>query len=325
MGMQGRLRLEFASRDGVTEIVDRFQQAPLQAQKVLHPHPALPGMAWVYVVSIAGGIVQGDRLETEIVARDGAQVHLTTPAATKIYRSPAHPASHCLRIWAGAGTYVEYLPRAVIPFRGARFMEEVTLVAHPTATLLFGGILSPGRVARGESHAYDLYSSRVTAQGEDRIPVFLDFTHLTPTTMPPKRPGLLGRFDVLGTIHLLTGKVPARGFSDRLHSLLQEQEGILAGASELPSGRGVTVRALGKRVETVSAALHAVLAVTRETILLDAADPREPRRPTLERGGAEFTPHPLHGTAHAASRPASGNDPSWGCLGSALSSVFPSS
>ncbi len=274
--MQGRLRLEFALRDGVTEIVDRFQQAPLQVQKVLHPHPAFPGMAWVYVVSIAGGILQGDCLQTEIVARDGAQVHLTTPAATKIYRSPAHPASHCLRIWAGAGSHVEYLPEAVIPFRGARFMEEVTLVAHPTATLLFGGILSAGRVAMGESHVYELYSSRVTAQGEDGIPAFLDVIHLTPARMAPTRPGLLGSFDVLGTLQLLTGKVRAREFSDRLHSLLQEHAGILAGASELPSGRGVTVRALGNRVEEVSAAFHAVLAVTRETLLLDAADPGRP-------------------------------------------------
>ncbi len=181
--MEGRLRLEFAFRDGLTQLVDRFQQAPLQVQRVLYPNADLPGMAWVYVVSIAGGIVQGDRLQTEIVARDGAQVHLTTPAATKIYRSPASPASHLLRIWARAGTYVKYLPGPVIPFRSARFLEEVTLVAHPTATLVFGGILSPGRVAMGESHAYDLYSSRITAEGEDGVLEFLDIMHLTPATV----------------------------------------------------------------------------------------------------------------------------------------------
>ncbi len=265
--MEGRLKLEFASRDGVTEIVDRFQQAPLQVQKVLHPDSALPGMAWVYVVSVAGGIVQGDRLQTEIVARDGAQVHLTTPAATKIYRSPVSPASHLLRIQAGSGTYVEYLPGPVIPFRGARFVEEVTLVAHPMATLVFGGILAPGRVAMGESHAYDLYSSRVTAEGEDGVLQFLDFMHLTPATIAPKRPGLLGRFDVVGVLHLLTGKVPAREFSDHLHSLLQEQGEILAGSSELPFGRGVTVRILGGRVEPVAAALQAAIAAARATIL----------------------------------------------------------
>ena len=265
--MEGRLKLEFASRDGVTEIVDRFQQAPLQVQRVLHPDSALPGMAWVYVVSIAGGIVQGDRLQTEIVARDGAQVHLTTPAATKIYRSPARPASRLLKIWAGAGTYVEYLPGPVIPFRGARFVEEVTLVAHPMATLVFGGVLSPGRVAMGESHAYDLYSSRITAEGEDGVLEFLDFMHLTPAAISPKRPGLLGRFDVLGTLHLLTRKVPARAFSDRLHGLLQEQGEILAGSSELPSGRGVSVRILGSKVEPVAAALQVAFAAARTTIL----------------------------------------------------------
>jgi urease accessory protein len=265
--MEGCLKLEFASRDGVTGIVSRYQQAPLQVQKVLHPHMAHPGMARVYVVSVTGGIVQGDRLHTEIVARDGAQVHLTTPAATKIYRSPASPASHRVRIWAGAGTYVEYLPGPFIPFRGARFLEDVTLVVHPLATLVYGGILSPGRVAMGESHAYDLYSSRVAAEGEDGVLAFLDVMHLTPATISPKRPGLLGKFDVVGTVHLLTGRVPASELSKRLHSLLQEREDILAGASELPSGCGVTVRVLGPRVESVAAAIQTVVTVARATIL----------------------------------------------------------
>ena len=265
--MEGELRLEFACRDGVTQIVDRYQQVPLHVQKVLHPHPALPGMAWVYVLTVTGGIVQGDRLRTEIVARDGAQVHLTTPGSTKIYRSPAAPSTHRLRIHAGAGTHVEYLPGPVIPFRDARFLEEVTLIAHPTATLLYGGILTPGRVAMGESHAYTLYSSQVTATGEDGVVEFLDVTHLAPAAISPKRPGLLGNFDVLGTLHVLTGKVPARELSDRLHGLLQEQGEILGGASELPSGRGVTVRILGPRVEPAAAALQAVLATSRATLL----------------------------------------------------------
>ncbi len=267
--MEGCLRLEFASRDGVTEIVDRFQQAPLQVQKVLHPDKDLPGMAWVYVVSVAGGIVQGDRLRTEIVARDGAQIHLTTPAATKIYRSPACPASHLVRISARAETYVEYLPGPVIPFRGARFLEEVTLVAHPTATLVFGSILSPGRVAMGESHAHELYSSRVAAEGEDGVLEFLDFTHLTPAAISPKRPGLLGRFDVLGTLHLLTRKVLARQLGDRLHGLLQEHGDVLAGTSELPSGGGVTVRILGRQVGPVADAMQEVLRAARTAILGD--------------------------------------------------------
>jgi urease accessory protein len=274
--MEGVLRLEFAARDGVTEIVDRYQQAPLQVLKVLHPLAALPGMAWVYVLTVTGGIVQGDRFQTEIIARDGAQVHLTTPGATKIYRSPAALSSHHLRIHAGPGTYVEYLPGPVIPFRSSRFQEEVTLTVHPTATLAYGSILSPGRVAMGESHAYDLFSSRVTALRDDGALEFLDVTHLTPATISPKRPGLLGKFDVLGTLHLLTAAIPARDLSDRLHALLQEQREILGGASELPSGRGVTVRILGPRAEPVAAALQAALTTARAT-LLETASPPGPR------------------------------------------------
>ena len=265
--MEGVLRLEFASRDGVTEIADGYKQAPLQVQKVLHPHLALPGMAWVYIVTVTGGIVQGDRFQTEIVAGDGAQVHLTTAAATKIYRSPAAQSTHRLHIQAAAGSYVEYLPGPVIPFRGSRFLEEVTLVAHPRATLVYGSILSPGRVAMGEAHAYDLYASRVTAQRPDGRLEFLDVTHLAPATMSPTHPGLLGRFDALGTLHVWTSSIPSRDLSDRLHRVLQDSGDLLGGASELPSGRGVTVRMVGARVEIVAAALAAVVATARAAIL----------------------------------------------------------
>jgi len=276
--MEGVLRLEFASRDGVTEIADRYQQAPLQVQKVLHPHAALPGMAWVYVLTVTGGIVQGDRLETEIVARDEAQVHVTTPAATKIYRSPAAPASHRLHIRAAAGSYVEYLPGPVIPFRGARFVEEVTLVAHPRATVVYGGIVSPGRVAMGEVHAYDLFASRVTARRTDGVLEFLDVTHLAPATMSPTRPGLLGRFDVLGTLHVWTSSIPPRDLSDRLHRVLQDSRDLLGGVGELPSGRGITVRIVGPRVELVAAALGAVVAAAR-TVILGGTDVGEQGAP----------------------------------------------
>ncbi len=265
--MEGVLRLEFASRNGVTEIADGYKQAPLQVQKVLHPHPALPGMAWVYIVTVTGGIVQGDRFQTEIVAGDGAQVHLTTAAATKIYRSPAAQSTHRLHIRAAAGSYVEYLPGPVIPFRGSRFLEEVTLVAHPRATLVYGSILSPGRVAMGEAHAYELYESRVGAEGEDGALEFLDVTHLEPAAISPKRPGLLGRFDALGTLHVRTSSIPPRDLSDRLHRVLQDSGDLLGGASELPSGRGVTVRMVGARVEIVAAALAAVVDTARAAIL----------------------------------------------------------
>ena len=65
MSMQGHLKLEFASRDGVTEIVDRLQTAPLHVQKGPPPRLDLSGMAWVYVVSTSGGDRPGDRLQPE--------------------------------------------------------------------------------------------------------------------------------------------------------------------------------------------------------------------------------------------------------------------
>src|SRR5207245_9435713 len=90
---------------------------------------------------------------------------------------------------------------------------------------------------------------------------------LAHATVTPRRRGRLCRFDVLRTLHLVTGKVPTREFSDCLQALLQGQGEILAGSSELPSGRGVTVRILGRHVAPVAAALQVAVAAARATIL----------------------------------------------------------
>ena len=267
MSAQGCLRLEFARRKDVTELVSRYQQAPLQVQKAIHPRGDFPGMAWVYMLSIAGGIVQGDRLTTEIIAGDGAQVHLTTPAATPVYRSPAAPASHELTLRAGADSYVDYLPGPLIPFQGARFHEEVRLVRDPTATLVFGSVLVAGRIAMGESHAYDQYTSRVTALGAHGQLEWREVTHLAPAVASPRRPGLLREQQVLGALSVTTMRARPDALSRALHDVLQKQAAVAGGVSELPGGRGVSVRLLGLRAEPVVTALHAMVSWVREALL----------------------------------------------------------
>lgn len=57
----------------------------------------------------------------------------------------------------GAGAVLEYLPEPVVPFRGSRLFQGTCVTAEPDSTVIVGETLLPGRGARGEAHAYDVY------------------------------------------------------------------------------------------------------------------------------------------------------------------------
>jgi len=271
-GKVGLLRMKLEASQGKTRIRNLFFQVPLQAQRALYLDEALPGMAFVSLLNPTGGILQGDRLRIDIRAKARTLVHLTTQAATKLYRMEENYATQILNIRADEGAYVEYLPDPVIPFQGSRFYQEVTLQVHEEATLLFWEILLPGRVAMGESFAYEIYASTVTALNQERRPLLLDTLLLEPRVRSLKRKGILGEQEVLGSLYILTRKLKAQELAGRLHEVLQEEEN-LGGASELPTEAGVAVRVLGPDSRSVSLALERAWKAARLALLGAPAPP----------------------------------------------------
>ncbi len=275
-GKVGLLQVELEALNGKTRIKNLFFRVPLQVQKALYLDPALPGMAFLTLLNPTGGILQGDRLRINILAKAWSLVHITTQAATKLYRMEENYAIQTVNIQAEEGTYVEYLPDPVIPFQGSRFYQEVTLQVHEEATLLFWEILLPGRVAMGESFAYELYASKVMAFDQRQRLLLLDTLLLQPRVCPLKKKGILGDQEVVGSFYLLTRRLKARELAGRLHEVFQE-EGSLGGTSELPTEAGVVARVLGPDSRSVSRALERAWKAARLALLGAPAPP--PRKP----------------------------------------------
>lgn len=97
----GILDLAFAVRGGRTELVERYQKTPLQIMRPLWIDPALPGMAYVYLMSTGGGIVQADRYRMDFRCGPGTQVHLTSQAAAKVLRTEYDYATQLVHLTAG--------------------------------------------------------------------------------------------------------------------------------------------------------------------------------------------------------------------------------
>ena len=156
-GKVGILDLELQNdSNGKTVVTKQFSQVPLQFQRALYTENSLPGMAYLYVISPSGGILQGDRYRTDVLLKNKAIAHMTTQGATSIYSMNTNFASQIVNITVDENCYFEYIPDQIIPYKNARYYQKVNLNIHDNSTLLYSEVLTPGRVAMGESFEYDI-------------------------------------------------------------------------------------------------------------------------------------------------------------------------
>lgn len=255
-GKVGVLDLGLARVAGVTRVIRQYQQSPLYCFHALYVDAGWRDMAFVYMQQAGEGILQGDRYRLDLECAPGTAAHFTTPAATKIYRMEQSFASQIVNITAGAGAFVEYLPDPVVPFRGSRFYQRMSLTVDPAASVILAETLLPGRVARGEAHAYALHYTDLEAYTPDGSLLFADRLKLEPHAISPKSPGRFGAYDVLASFYVLTHRLRAGSLVDRLRDRLADLSGTMAGVSELPNGAGASLRVLGRSSSDVAAAIR---------------------------------------------------------------------
>lgn len=145
---QASLRLRFADDGGATRLVERTHGGPLRVQKALYPEGAR--ICHAIIVHPPGGVVGGDRLSIDVGAAPGAHALLTSPGAAKWYRANGKLSTQEVRIDAGAGACVEWLPQESIFFNDARVRMSHNVALADDACYIGAEILCFGRSASGE-------------------------------------------------------------------------------------------------------------------------------------------------------------------------------
>ncbi|MEW2295855.1 urease accessory protein UreD [Streptomyces sp. NPDC006743] len=275
-GKVGLLELRYARVGERTELVHRYQKSPLQIMRPLYVDPLRPDMPFTYLMSTGGGIVQADRNRIDIDCGPDTAVHLTTQAATKLHRVEFDHATQVVHLTAGAGSYVEYLPDPLIPYRDARFYQQTRVSADPTATVLLGETIAAGRLARGERHAYRMLFSDLEITRPDGDLLVLDTVRLDPQEPGSVTgPAVFGGHDLMATLFVLTPLAAAGEVADTLHEALRTA-GQAFGVSVLPDDCGAWVRVMGSDPPAVARALRAAWdAVRRLLIGVPAPDLRK--------------------------------------------------
>lgn len=256
-GWRARLALDFRRAHGRT-VAGRRHEGPLCIQRPFYPGD---GACHVYVLHPPGGLAGGDRVALSCAAETGAAALVTTPAATKFYRSlgPWSVQEQAIRVAPDAS--LEWLPLDSILFGGSRARISTRIRLASTSRFIGWEMTCLGRELYGDRYAAAgaELGTEIVVDGKARL---LERTMLESGDAVLERSwGLAGR-RVLGTLYAYpadaSAVAPARARLDAATALT-------AGATRVDGV--VVVRALAADAEPLRAAFESIWAALREAVV----------------------------------------------------------
>ena len=270
MGWPGRLELNYRRAADRTLAHDRHS-GPLRVLQSLYPEG--PGICHHVLVHPPGGMVGGDRLEIEATLEAGAHALVTTPSATRYYRSTGAPASQQALLRVAAGARLEWLPLETLAYRGCHAHNGVQLHLAPGAEAMGWDVLALGLPAAGQPFDSGRFHQHLELSGVWLERGTIDATDRLLLDSPL---GLAGH-RVLATMWWAEGDALAPA---RRQALLDSAREVLAAGplhrtagATAPQPRVVVVRLLTHGVEPVLHCLMAVRAAWRRQAWALAPNP----------------------------------------------------
>jgi urease accessory protein len=256
-GKVGRLRLSFSMRNGRSVLHDLYRVAPLLVQQALYWDEAMPELPICSIISVGGGLLQGDRYKIDISVGENACAHVTSQGANRIHRMDANYASQHQMVSLEAGAYLEYLPEFTIPYRGSRFINQTEVVVAEDATVLYGDMMMTGRKHHNadERFGLDLLSTAVAVRRPDGRKLFAEKLLIVKGDPMLDFAAVMRGFDALANVMCITPPNAASRIKERFETHFpSESARSLAGVSRLPNSAGLMLRVVG--VETYDVRIH---------------------------------------------------------------------
>jgi urease accessory protein len=266
-GWQAELDLGFARRGGQTVLDRNLHRGPLQVQKALYPEGK--ETCHIAILHPPGGVAAGDRLSIRASLNEQSRALLTTPGATKWYRSEGSCASQQVHFSLGDDAILEWLPRESIIFDGASISLELEVDLTARARYFGWDILSFGRRASGESWGRGTLNMQTNIRRAGSL-LWAEVADIDAQSGFAKSPVGLSGFTVCGTFLVAGCDVDA--------TLLRECRELTPPAAESRTGitrvPGVLIaRYLGGSTEDAFSWFTALWAVLRRALSDKAACP----------------------------------------------------
>ncbi len=272
MPWHARLALDYRAEH--TRTVARFRHdGPLRILQSLYPEG--DAICHNVLVHPPGGLVGGDTLDIDVTAAASSHGLITTPGATRFYRSDGELALQRTQLRLEAGARLEWLPLEAICYSGCRAENRVQMALAPGAELLGWDVTALGLPGANKPFDRGSLQQHLEAPG-----VWLERGRIdaADTRLLQSPLGLAGH-RCIASLFFVAGSPQTRARRDALLAIARE----LATAHALDASAGATsphpeivvLRVLAPVVEPAMQLLRQVwLAWRAELWQLPASSPR---------------------------------------------------
>ncbi|MGA8516044.1 MAG: urease accessory protein UreD [Burkholderiaceae bacterium] len=265
MAWHAKLDLHYASAplaDGAPRTTVQFKHdGPLRMLQSLYPEG--PAVCHNVLVHPPGGIVGGDTLDIAVQVATGAHALITTPAATRFYKSMGEPGTQQVKVQLHSGARLEWLPLETLVYNGCNAHNSAVFDIASGAEMIGWDI-----TALGLPHANQPFERGSLQQHIEVTGAWLEraLIDAADTRLLHSPLGLAGNL-CMGSLFFATGDAITRERRERLLEIIRAVVADDALASTTgataPNNRVVVVRSLAPMVEPMVALLRRVWVALR--------------------------------------------------------------
>lgn len=275
MAWHAHLQLDYSRRDETTTHLHFLHDGPLRVLRSLYPEG--PGICHNVLVHPPGGIVGGDLLDMKVRVQEGAHALVTTPGATRFYRSNGAQGMQRTHITLEPGARLEWLPLEAIAYNACDAVNEVHLDLAPDSQLIAWDITAFGLPHADAPYEQGRFVQHLHWPGRFLERGVIDAQDARLMNGPL---GLAGQ-RCMGSLVLACGTALPRALRERLleatHGLLSSSDlpqGVMAGVTS-PNPHMVVVRGVAPVVEPLMGVWQRVWGEWRGVVWqMEAAWPR---------------------------------------------------
>ncbi|EYC52450.1 urease accessory protein ureD [Hylemonella gracilis str. Niagara R] len=292
MSWHAALQLDYTLENGRS--VARYRHdGPLRILQSLYPEG--DAVCHNVLVHPPGGLVGGDTLDIQLSVAAGSHGLVTTPGATRFYRSTGDAASQQVHARVEDGARLEWLPLEALAYPQCQANNKAVFDLAPGAELIGWDVTALGLPAADQAYTQGRFSQHLEIQNlgglnaEVRAPVWLEQGRIdaTDTRLMDGPLGLAGH-RCLGTLFFASGTAIPRdrreAALDAVRAALEsgalssaatrDAPALVAGATS-PHPQVLAVRVLSPLVEPALDLLKRLRGVwRRELWQLEATPPR---------------------------------------------------
>ena len=262
MSWHAKLAIHYQLEEGRT-VARHEHSGPLRLLQSLYPEGNT--VCHNVLVHPPGGLVGGDTLELHVQVGNGSHALITTPGATRFYRSDGESALQTTHLTLEPGARLEWLPLEALCYSGCLAENRLTMDLQPDAEMLGWDVTALGLPKADLPFTHGRFTQHIEVPGAWMERGHLDAQDHRLLKSPL---GMAGN-SCIASLFFVAGSALQR---DRREQALEATRAVLAKGS-LTATSGVTcpnpqvmvVRVLSPMVEPAMALLREVRTAWRHT------------------------------------------------------------